>query len=58
MKDVFVVQWLREEVEKMTIWLPPEADTRGMWEALDAVENTLLCAQEQITDGNDIKMPL
>ena len=53
-----VVQWLREEVEKMTIWLPPEADTRGMWEALDAVENTLLCAQEQTTDGNDIKMPL
>ena len=58
MQDVSVVQWLREEVEKMTIWLPPEADTRGMWEALDAVENTLLCAQEQITDGNDIKMPL
>ena len=53
-----VVQWLREEVEKMTIWLPPEADTRGMWEALDAVENTLLCAQEQIIDCNDIKMPL
>ena len=58
MQDVSVVQWLREEVEKMTIWLPPEADTRGMWEALDAVENTLLCAQEQTTDGNDIKMPL
>ena len=58
MQDLSVVQWLREEVEKVTIWLPPEADTRGMWEALDAVENTLLCAQEQITDGNDIKMPL
>ena len=58
MQDVSVVQWLREEVEKITIWLPPEADTRGMWEALDAVENTLLCAQEQIMDGNDIKMPL
>ena len=58
MKDVSVVQWLREEVEKMTIWLPPEADTRGMWEALDAVENTLLCAQEQTIGGNDIKMPL
>ena len=58
MQDVSVVQWLREEVEKMTIWLPPEADTRGMREALDAVENTLLCAQEQIMDGNDIKMPL
>lgn len=53
-----VVQWLREEIEKMTIWLPPEADTRAMWEALDAVENTLLCAQEQIVDGNDIGMPL
>ena len=58
MKDVSVVQWLREEVEKMTIWLPPEADTRAMWEALDAVENTLLCAQEQIIGGNDMKMPL
>ena len=58
MQDLFVVQWLREEVENMTIWLPPEADTRALWEALDAVENTLLCAQEQITDDNDIKMPL
>ena len=58
MQDVSVVQWLREEVEKMTIWLPPEADTRALWEALDAVENTLLCAQEQTTYGNDIKMPL
>lgn len=58
MQGVSVVQWLREEVEKMTIWLPPEADTRAMWEALDAVENTLLCAQEQIISGNDIKMPL
>ena len=58
MPDVSVVQWLREEVEKMTIWLPPEADTRALWEALDAVENTLLCAQEQTLDGNDIKMPL
>ena len=58
MQDLSVVQWLREEVEKMTIWLPPEADTRAMWEALDAVENTLLCAQEQIIVGNDIKMPL
>ena len=58
MQDVSVVQWLREEVEKMTIWLPQEADTRALWEALDAVENTLLCAQEQILDGNDIKMPL
>ena len=53
-----VVQWLREEIEKMTIWLPPEADTRAMWEALDAVENTLLCAQEQIIDGKGVKMPL
>ena len=52
------MQWLREEVEKVTIWLPPEADTRVMWEALDAVENTLLCALEQTMDGNDIKMPL
>lgn len=58
MKDVSVVQWLREEVEKMTIWLPPEADTRAMWEALDAVENTLLCAQEQIMDDSDVKVPL
>ena len=58
MQDLSVVQWLREEVEKMTIWLPPEADTRAMREALDAVENTLLCAQEQTPDGNDIKMPL
>ena len=58
MTDVPVVKWLREEVEKMTIWLPPEADTRAMWEALDAVENTLLCAQEQTLEGNDIKMPL
>ena len=58
MPDVSVVQWLREEVEKMTTWPPPEADTRAMWEALDAVENTLLCAQEQTLDGNDIKMPL
>ena len=58
MTDVSVVQWLREEVEKMTIWLPPEADTRAMWEALDAVENTLLCAQEQTLDGSDIKVPL
>ena len=58
MTDVSVVQWLREEVEKMTIWLPPEADTGAMWEALDAVENTLLCSQEQTPDGNDIEMPL
>lgn len=58
MQDLSVVQWLRGEVEKMTIWLPPEADTRAMWEALDAVENTLLCAQEQTPDSNDIKMPL
>ena len=58
MQDTSVVQWLRDEIEKMTIWLPPEADTHAMWEALDAVENTLLCAQEQIVDGNDIKMPL
>lgn len=58
MQDLSVVQWLREEVEKMTIWLPPEADTRTLWEALDAVENTLLCAQDQTTDGNDVKMPL
>ena len=58
MQDASVVQWLRDEVEKVTIWLPPEADTSAMWEALDAVENTLLCAQEQIMDGNDIKMPL
>ena len=53
-----VVQWLRGEIEKMTIWLPPEADTRAMWEALDAVENTLLCAQEQTMDGSDIQVPL
>ena len=58
MQDMSVVRWLRDEVEKMTIWLPPEADTHAMWEALDAVENTLLFAQEQIVDGNDIKMPL
>ena len=58
MQDVSVVQWLRDEIEKMTIWLPPEADTRAMWEALEAVENTLLCAQEEIVDGNDIEMPL
>ena len=58
MTDVSVVQWLRDEVEKVTIWLPPEADTHAMLEALDAVENTLLCAQEQTIDGNDIKMPL
>ena len=55
MQDVSVVQWLRDEVEKMTIWLPPEADTRALWEALDAVENTLLCAQESPVDGNDVK---
>lgn len=41
MKDLSVVQWLRDEVEKMTIWLPPEADTRALWEALDAVESVL-----------------
>ena len=58
MQDVSVVQWLRDEIEKMTIWLPPEADTRAIWEALEAVENTLLCAQEEIVDGNDIEMPL
>ena len=53
-----VVQWLRDEIEKMTIWLPPEADTRAMWEALDAVENTLLCAQERNTCENGAGMPL
>ena len=58
MQDVSVVQWLRDEIEKMTIWLPPEADTRAMLEALDAVENTLLCAQEQIVEGSDMRMPL
>lgn len=57
MQDLSVVQWLREEIEKMTIWLPPEADTRAMWEALDAVENTLLCAQGHDIAGNDMKMP-
>ena len=57
MQDVSVVQWLKDEVEKMTIWLPPEADTRAMWEALDAVENTLLCAQEKVADSGDIEMP-
>ena len=57
MQDMSVVQWLRDEIEKMTIWLPPEADTRAMWEALDAVENTLLCAQEEIVDGNDTQKP-
>ena len=58
MPDVSVVQWLREEVEKLTIWLPPEADTRAMWEALDAVENTLLCSQGKAVDGDGIEMPL
>ena len=58
MQDMSVVQWLRDEIEKMTIWLPPEADTHAMWEALDAVENTLLCAQEQIVEGSDMRMPL
>ena len=58
MQDLSVVRWLRDEIEKMTIWLPPEADTRAMWEALDAVENTLLCAQEQIVEGSDMRMPL
>ena len=57
MQDVSVVQWLRDEVEKMTIWLPPEADTRALWEALDAVENTLLCAQGKVVDESDIEMP-
>ena len=52
-----VVQWLREEVEKVTIWLPPEADTRALWEALDAVENTLLCAQGKVVDVDGIEMP-
>ena len=58
MQDVSVVQWLRDEVEKVTIWLPPEADTRALWEALDAVENTLLCAQGKVVDGDGIEMPL
>ena len=58
MQDLSVVRWLRDEIEKVTIWLPPEADTRAMWEALDAVENTLLCAQEQIVEGSDMRMPL
>ena len=57
MQDVSVVQWLRDEVEKMTIWLPPEADTRALWEALDAVENTLLCNQESPVGGNAVKVP-
>ena len=57
MKDLSVVQWLREEVEKVTIWLPPEADTRALWEALDAVENTLLCAQGKVVDVDGIEMP-
>ena len=52
-----VVKWLRDEVEKVTIWLPPEADTRALWEALDAVENTLLCAQGKVVDGDGIEMP-
>ena len=52
-----VVQWLREEIEKMTIWLPPEADTRTLWEALDAVENTLLCSQGKVVDWDGIEMP-
>ena len=52
-----VVQWLREEVEKVTIWLPPEADTRALWEALDTVENTLLCAQGKVVDVDGIEMP-
>ena len=58
MQDMSVVRWLRDEIEKVTIWLPQEADTRSMWEALDAVENTLLCAQEQIVEGSDMRMPL
>ena len=41
----------------MTFWLPPWADTRALWEALDAVENTLLCAQEAPVDGNGVKVP-
>ena len=57
MQDVSVVQWLRDEVEKMTIWLPPEVDTRALWEALDAVENTLLCNQESPVGGNAVKVP-
>lgn len=52
-----VVQWLRDEVEKMTIWLPPESDTRALWEALDAVENTLLCAKGSPLYCNDVKCP-
>ena len=50
MQDVSVVQWLREEIEKMTIWLPPEADTRAMWEALEAVESVLT------SEGKDYEM--
>ena len=49
MQDVSVMQWLREEVGKITIWLPPEADTRAMWETLDAVESVL-------TSGEDYEM--
>lgn len=52
MKDLSVVQWLREEVEKI-----PEADTRALWEALDAVENTLLCDQGKVVDVDGIEMP-
>lgn len=50
MQDLSVVLWLRDEIEKMTIWLPPEADTRTMWEALDAVEDAL------IFEGKDDEM--
>ena len=57
MQDVSVVQWLRDEIEKITTWLPPEADTRALREALDAVENTLLCTQESPLYYNDVKCP-